>query len=133
MRRKIEFGVYQLDLETNELWKRGKRLSLPLKPAKVLVLLASSPGELVTRETLRDLLWGADTFVDFERGLNKAIAKQRGALNDNPEKPRFIETLPLRLDARRARLRSHREFAAVHAAVNRQRVVPRVARLGDCT
>jgi DNA-binding winged helix-turn-helix (wHTH) protein len=96
MRRKIEFGVYQLDPETNELWKRGKRLSLPLKPAKVLVLLASSPGELVTRETLRDLLWDVDTFVDFEHGLNFCIRKIRMALKDDARKPRFIETLPKR-------------------------------------
>jgi DNA-binding winged helix-turn-helix (wHTH) protein/cytochrome c-type biogenesis protein CcmH/NrfG len=96
MRRKIEFGVYQLDPETNELWKRGKRLSLPLKPAKVLVLLASSPGQLVTRETLRDLLWGVDTFVDFEHGLNFCIRKIRLALKDDARKPRFIETLPKR-------------------------------------
>lgn len=96
MRRKIAFGVYQLDPETNELWKRGKRLSLPLKPTRVLVLLASSPGELVTRETLRSLLWGVDTFVDFEHGLNFCIRKIRMALKDDARKPRFIETLPKR-------------------------------------
>ena len=74
----------------------GSKVNLQGQPFQVLALLLERPGEMVTRDELCTRLWPADTFVDFERGLNKAINKVRAALRDNAEKPRFIETLPLR-------------------------------------
>ena len=93
---RTRFGVFELDLETGELRKSGVLLRLPPQPFKVLALLASRPAQLVTREELRKQIWGADTFVDFEHGLNFAIKKIRDTLGDDPETPRYIETLPRR-------------------------------------
>jgi len=90
----ISFGSYQLDPETGSLEKHGVRVRLPRQPARILKILAQRAGEVVTREELREELWGSDTFVDFEHGLNAAINKLRQVLGDSPEKPRFIETLP---------------------------------------
>lgn len=92
----LRFGVFELNLKTGELRKAGLRLSLSPQPFKLLVLLASRPGELVTREEIRQGLWGDETFVDFEQGLNFAISKIRSALSDNAGTPRYIETLPRR-------------------------------------
>jgi Tol biopolymer transport system component/DNA-binding winged helix-turn-helix (wHTH) protein len=92
----IRFGVFEADTRTGELRKHGLRIKLQEQPFQVLSLLLARPGELVTREELRLKLWPADTFVDFEQGLNKAINKLREALSDNREKPRYIETLPRR-------------------------------------
>ena len=93
---RVRFGPFEVDPQSGELRRSGRRVNLQGQPFQVLALLLERPGEMVTRDELCTRLWPADTFVDFERGLNKAIAKLRGALNDNPEKPRFIETLPLR-------------------------------------
>jgi Tol biopolymer transport system component/DNA-binding winged helix-turn-helix (wHTH) protein len=90
----ITFGSFQLDPETGSLEKHGVRLRLPRQPARILKILAQRAGEVVTREELRAELWGSDTFVDFEQGLNAAINKLRQMLGDSAEKPRFIETLP---------------------------------------
>ena len=90
----ISFGSFQLDPETVSLDKHGVRVRLPRQPARILKILAQRAGEVVTREELRDELWGSDTFVDFEHGLNAAINKLRQVLDDSAEKPRFIETLP---------------------------------------
>ena len=90
------FGVFELDLQAGELRKSGVLLHLPPQPFKILALLASRPAELVTREEIRSQVWGADTFVDFEHGLNFAIKKIRDALGDDPETPRYIQTLPRR-------------------------------------
>ena len=90
----ISFGSFQLDPETGSLEKHGVRVRLPRQPARILKILAQRAGEVVTREELRDELWGSDTFVDFEHGLNAAINKLRQVLGDSAEKPRFIETLP---------------------------------------
>ena len=92
----MRFGVFELDLQTGELRKSGVLLHLPPQPFKVLTLLASRPAELVTREEIRDQIWGTDTFVDFEHGLNFAIKKIRDTLGDDPETPRYIETVPRR-------------------------------------
>jgi TolB-like protein/DNA-binding winged helix-turn-helix (wHTH) protein len=92
----IRFGVFEADTRTGELRKHGLRIKLQEQPFQVLALLLARPGELVTREELRLKLWPADTFVDFEHGLNKAINKLREALNDDREAPRYIETLPRR-------------------------------------
>jgi len=85
-----------VDLHTHELWKFGTRLKLVGQPFEILALLLSKPGELVTREELRTRLWPADTFVDFNHGLNAAVNKLREALSDSADAPRYVETLPRR-------------------------------------
>src|ERR1700733_5772910 len=94
--REVRFGVYKVDLRSGELYKHGLRLKLQDQPFKILVLLLERPGDVVTREELRQKLWPADTFVDFDTSLNTAIKKLRDALCDSAEKPRYIETLPRR-------------------------------------
>ena len=91
--RILHFGVFDVDLRTAELRKHGVRIRLEEQPFHILALLLASPGELVTREELRQKLWSADTFVDFDRSLNKAMSKLRLALGDSAETPRYIETL----------------------------------------
>ena len=90
------FGVFELDLRTGELRKSGLRVGLQDQPLQVLTMLLARRGELVTREELRQRLWPADTFVDFEQGLNAAVKRLRGVLGDSADVPRFIETLPRR-------------------------------------
>jgi TolB-like protein/DNA-binding winged helix-turn-helix (wHTH) protein/Tfp pilus assembly protein PilF len=90
------FGVFELDLRTGELRKSGVRVHLPDQPFQVLKTLLDRPGDLITREELRQRLWAADTFVDFERGLNAAVRRLREALGDSADVPRFVETLPRR-------------------------------------
>ena len=92
----VRFGTFQLDLRTGELWKAGVRISLPEQPFQVLEALLDRPGDLVTREELRQRLWPAETFVDFEHGLNAAVRRLRDALGDSADVPRFVETLPRR-------------------------------------
>jgi TolB-like protein/DNA-binding winged helix-turn-helix (wHTH) protein len=92
----VRFGVFELDLQAGELRKSGVLLHLPPQPFKILALLASRPGELVTREEIRSQVWGTGIFVDFEHGLNFAMKKIRDALGDDPETPRYIQTLPRR-------------------------------------
>src|SRR5689334_8334675 len=92
--RLVRFGVFEADLRSHELRKRGTKLKIQEKPFAVLGFLIGRPGELVTREELRDHLWPADTFVDFDHGLSIAIHKLRQVLDDSPDSPRFIETLP---------------------------------------
>src|SRR3954447_162743 len=94
--RIIRFAEYEADLRSGELRRQGHRLKLQEKPFQVLAALLIRPGELVTREELRQSLWPADTFVDFEHGLNTAVNKVREALRDSANDPRFIETLPRR-------------------------------------
>jgi TolB-like protein/DNA-binding winged helix-turn-helix (wHTH) protein/Tfp pilus assembly protein PilF len=93
---RLRFGIFEADLRTGELTKRGARVRLQEQPFQVLAALLARPGELVTRDELRRGLWDADTFVDFEHGLNKAVNKIREALGDSAESPRFIETVPRR-------------------------------------
>src|SRR5581483_1388718 len=83
----ISFGSFQLDPEAGSLTKHGVRVRLPRQPARILKILAQRAGEVVTREELRDELWGSDTFVDFEHGLNAGINKLRQMLGDSAEKP----------------------------------------------
>src|SRR5437588_1368468 len=92
----IRFAEYVADLRSGELWRQGHRLKLQDKPFQVLAALLLRPGELVSREELRQSLWAADTFVDFEHGLNTAVNKVREALRDSANNPQFIETLPRR-------------------------------------
>jgi len=93
---RLRFDEFEIDLRSGELWVRGKRLRLQDQPFQVLRVLLERRGEIVTRDELKQILWPADTFVDFDDGLNTAIRKIRDALADSAEKPRFIETLPRR-------------------------------------
>lgn len=88
------FGVFELDLRAAELRKRGIRIKLQEQPFQILSLLLEHPGEVVSREELRQKLWPAQTFVDFDRSLNKAMTKLRSALGDSAESPRYVETVP---------------------------------------
>src|SRR5262249_2822112 len=91
---RVRLGEFELDLQTAELRNDGHTFMLQEQPFQVLVVLLEKPGRLVTRQELKEKLWSADTFVDFDRGLNKAINRLREALGDSAEDPRFIETLP---------------------------------------
>lgn len=92
----IRFGDFEADLQAGQLRKLGFRIKLQEQPFQILVLMLERPGEVVTREELRQRLWPGDTFVDFDHGLNNAINRLREALNDSADAPRFIETLPRR-------------------------------------
>lgn len=93
---RVGFGVFELDLETGELHKSGHKVPLRPQAAKVLILLATRASQLVTREELKEQIWGHDTFVDFEHGLNLCIRQIRTVLGDDADTPRYIETLPRR-------------------------------------
>ena len=93
---RVRFGVFEADLRTGELRKGGLKVRLQEQPFQVLALLLARPGETVTRDEFRNRLWTADTFVDFEHGLNKAINKIREALGDSATSPRFVETVARR-------------------------------------
>ncbi len=88
------FGVFEIDLRAAELRKHGVRIKLQEQPFQILSLLLEHPGEVVTREELREKLWPAHTFVDFDRSLNKAMTKLRAALGDSADSPRYVETIP---------------------------------------
>lgn len=88
------FGSVEVDFHAGELRRSGMRIRIQDQPLHVLWLLVRHVGEVVTREELRELLWPADTFVDFDHGLNSAMKRLRDALGDDPEKPRLIETIP---------------------------------------
>lgn len=92
----LRFGDFLLDPNAGELRKAGFRIKLQPQPFKVLSILASRPGEAVTREEIQQQVWGSETFVDFERGLNVCVQQIRAALGDDPDTPRFLETLPKR-------------------------------------
>jgi len=92
----LKFGAFVVDLNAGELRKNGSRIRLQEKPLRVLALLAEHQGQTVSRDELKKHLWPEDTFVDFETGLNTAVKKLRGALSDDAENPRYIETLPRR-------------------------------------
>src|SRR5215467_566530 len=92
--RLVHFGPFEADFTTGELRKHGIRVKLQDQPFQILRMLLACPGELVTREQIRQNLWPSGTFVDFDNGLNAAVNKLREALSDSPENPRFIETLP---------------------------------------
>ena len=92
----LRFDVYALDLRAGELYRSGRKVKLQEQPFRILAMLLEHPGELVTRGELRQRLWSEDTFVDFEHSLNSAIKKLRRALQDEADRPRFIETLPRR-------------------------------------
>ena len=90
----LRFGVFELDRDTGELSKSGRKVALRPQAARVLAVLAERPAELVTREHLKDCIWESDISVDFEHGLNQCIRQIRLALDDNAGTPRYVETLP---------------------------------------
>jgi Tol biopolymer transport system component/DNA-binding winged helix-turn-helix (wHTH) protein len=94
--RLVRFGVFEVDLKTGELRRRGQRIPLQEQPFQVLVALLEQPGEVITREELRLKLWSAETFVDFDHSLNVAVRRLRDALNESAESPVFIETVARR-------------------------------------
>jgi cholera toxin transcriptional activator len=92
----IRFGIFELNLAAGELRKSGMRIRLQEQPFQVLVYLLERPGEIITREELRQKLWPADTFVDFDHSLNTAVNKVREALGDCASSPRYLETVARR-------------------------------------
>src|SRR5215475_7394371 len=92
----IHFGVFEVDPLTGELRKQGIKIKLRQQPFQILALLLENPGRVVTRDELQGKLWPSDTFVDFDRGLNRAVNQLRAVLGDSADTPRFIETLPKR-------------------------------------
>jgi Tol biopolymer transport system component/DNA-binding winged helix-turn-helix (wHTH) protein len=94
--RVLRFGIYEIDVRAGELRKSGVRLKLQEQPFQVLCMLVDRPGEIVTREELRNRLWPADTFVDFDHGLNAAVKRLRDTLGESADTPVYIETLARR-------------------------------------
>jgi len=94
--RVVRFGSFEVDLQEGKLTKAGVRIHLQGQPLQILVLLLERPGQLVTREEIRQKLWARDTFVEFDDALNTAVRKLRTALNDAADNPRFLETVPRR-------------------------------------
>jgi TolB-like protein/DNA-binding winged helix-turn-helix (wHTH) protein/Flp pilus assembly protein TadD len=118
---RIRFGPFELDSNSGELYRDGSVVPIAPQPFRLLARLASRPGELVTREELRQIVWGDATFVDFERGLNFCVLQARTALGDDARQPSYIETLPRR---------GYRFIAAIEqpaATGNRSRSAPRIA------
>src|SRR2546421_1764360 len=110
-RRRVRFGAFDVDLVAGELFKQGIKIRLQQQPFRVLALLLEHPGEVVTREDLRQAIWPAGTFVESDVGLDAAIHKLRNALGDSAENPRLVETLPRR---------GYRFIAAVDGVVEDQ-------------
>jgi DNA-binding winged helix-turn-helix (wHTH) protein/tetratricopeptide (TPR) repeat protein len=94
--RIVRFGSFEADLQEGKLTKSGIRIRLQKQPLQILALLLERPGQLVTREEIRQKLWSGDTFVEFDDALNTAVRKLRTALNDSADNPRFLETVPRR-------------------------------------
>jgi len=116
---RIRFGEFELDPGSGELYRGGAVVPIAPQPFRLLVTLASRPGELVTREELRQTVWGDSTFVDFERGLNFCVLQARTALGDDAKQPAYIETLPRR---------GYRFIASIHEPVQEPAVVPKHAK-----
>lgn len=91
---RLRFGLFDFDLHTRELQREGVPVRLQAQPAQVLAVLLEHAGGIVTREELRQAVWGDDTHVDFSQGLNYCIAQIRTALGDSADSPRFVRTIP---------------------------------------
>jgi Tol biopolymer transport system component/DNA-binding winged helix-turn-helix (wHTH) protein len=111
----VRFESFELNLETCELRKNGRRIRLQDQPGRLLTLLASRPGELVTRGEIQKTLWEEGRFVEFDQAVNTAIKKVREALGDDPDNPRLIETLPRK---------GYRFIAAIEPAAQETKEVP---------
>jgi TolB-like protein/DNA-binding winged helix-turn-helix (wHTH) protein/Tfp pilus assembly protein PilF len=96
LRAIFRFGAYEVDSRTGEVRKNGMHIRCQEQPIQVLIALLERPGELLTREELRQRVWPEDTFVDFDHALNTAVKKIRAALNDEADSPRYLETVPRR-------------------------------------
>ncbi len=96
MSSRVRFSEFEADLRAGELWRNGERVRVQDLPFRLLAALVERPGELVTRAELGQRLWGGDTFVEFDAGLNTAVAKLREALGDSADTPRLLETIPKR-------------------------------------
>jgi eukaryotic-like serine/threonine-protein kinase len=94
--RIVRFGSFEADFQEGKLTKAGVRIHLQEQPLQILALLLERPGQVVTREEIRQKLWSRDTFVEFDDALNTAVRKLRAALNDSADNPRFLETVPRR-------------------------------------
>jgi DNA-binding winged helix-turn-helix (wHTH) protein/tetratricopeptide (TPR) repeat protein len=92
----IRFGVFEADVRAGELRKSGARIRMQEQPFQILLMLLERPTQVVTRDEIRRKLWSGDVFVDFEHGVNSAVARLRDALGDSADSPRYIETLPRR-------------------------------------
>lgn len=90
----LRIGLFELDVKAGQHRRNGARIRLPQQPVQVLAALLERPGQVITREELRQRLWSPDTFVDFDHGLNKSIQKLRDALGDSSDSLRYIETIP---------------------------------------
>ena len=112
---RVKFSPFEADAHTHEIWKHGIKIKLVGQPFEILAILLEKPGELVTREELRERLWPSDTFVDFDHGLNAAVNRLREALSDSAEAPKYVETLPRR---------GYRFIAPVELAVPRNVLAP---------
>ena len=119
--RFVSFGSFEVDLRERKLTKMGSRIRLQGQPFRILVLLLERPGQLVTREEIRQELWPQDVFVDFDAALNTAVRKLRDALGDSADNPRFLETVP--------RL-GYRFVAPVARPIKRPTAVPVTERTG---
>ena len=90
------FGIFEFDSESGDLRKNGRVVALEPQPGRALALLLARAGDVVSREDIRDAVWGRDTHVDFDRGLAYCVSQIRTALNDSGENPRFVQTIPKR-------------------------------------
>ena len=114
---KLRFAGFELDQQTHELLRNGRAVKLAPQALRLLEFLANRPGRLLTREEIRQEIWSEKTFVDFEQGINKSIRQIRDALNDDVERPRFVETLPRR---------GYRFIASVGYPENHSTTVPAI-------
>jgi Tol biopolymer transport system component len=127
----IRFGNFEVDIEARELRKHGLKLKLQQQPFEVLMLLLERPGQVVSRDALQKRIWSTDTFVDFDRGLNKAINRIREVLGDLAGTPRFIETLPrlgyrfiAPVGERQTGTGAHKQVGATHRLVRSSLLPP---------
>jgi TolB-like protein/Tfp pilus assembly protein PilF len=127
----IHFGVFEADLRAGELRRNGLKVKLQEQPFQILAMLLKRPGEIVTREEVRARLWSADTFVDFDHGLNSAIQRLRDALGDSAENPGFVETVARRGYRFIAPVASRVLLARRHEAIDSVAVLPFANDSGD--
>src|ERR1700686_2482514 len=120
--KRLCFGLFELDLQSRELRRGGQPIKLPPQAFRVLELLASHPGQLVSREEIQKQVWTGGTFVDFEHGINKSIRQIRYALRDDADAPKFIETLPRR---------GYRFIAELTASADAQELAPPAFQSGE--
>ena len=125
----VRFHDFELDPDRFELRRAGRRIRLERKPMELLILLTEKQGRLVAREEIIERVWGKDFYFDAERGINNAIRKTRAALNDNPERPRFVETVvgkgyrfiaPIQLPAKNDAAESAEKSSSAKQAGTRQ-------------